>query len=530
MELFFKCAVSDGQSCRQPHICELCGSPEHRAAQHWHHLATAPLPEIQARPKLSTPSAPPESPSLKATKDRVPPSVPSYSDHLSTHLSQSAVATSGRIPLFVPPYGLSQTQKVAAQAERLKYRRKLSKSKITPSFVEEPEINKEISEVDKSDTIQDSSQIKIKIMAPPSPSSKPVEVILPPPVRPFQRSSTPCKPSDASLPGGEKVNVSSPLRVTAPPFEPSHIGAWTPPQESSYHFSDLFQIPSRESKKIEIVAPKRKGKEALRPLASQGSMISHKSNTNSKHRREIPRAKEKESSTSTDGRRGVATHSNSVQVNTLTTSLSTNTMSQQSVQQHEKAFTTSENAIPLKATPPNLDRNVLAMLNENLDAVIGGGSEETVVATLEAMIEIYSSPRDLSQPAQSSQYQSHSQFKPWLQYEPNFNPFYHSNSPWQPYVHSSFMHNPYPHSLESSSTEPFIPFGDFTEDDELNQAIVLSASQMHYQRGQMRWYHDQHRPQSADSSSTAPLDPNNGSPPTPLHRGSDQRHSSSLSL
>jgi hypothetical protein len=70
------CVPTKYHHCQRLHVCEICSSPEHRATQHWHHLATAPLPEIQSQPKLSSFAPPPESPTLSALRElRAPPRV-----------------------------------------------------------------------------------------------------------------------------------------------------------------------------------------------------------------------------------------------------------------------------------------------------------------------------------------------------------------------------------------------------------------------------------------------------------------------
>jgi hypothetical protein len=83
-----------------------------------------------------------------------------------------------------------------------------------------------------------------------SSSIDPVEVILPPPVKPFQRKTY----------HDVLITPKSSLRVTAPEFEPSYAGAWTPFSNSPSQFSGLFKIPTRESRKIEIVSPSDKKK------------------------------------------------------------------------------------------------------------------------------------------------------------------------------------------------------------------------------------------------------------------------------
>jgi hypothetical protein len=59
-----ECRIDMDGTCKKKHACEICASSEHRATQHWHHLATAPLPEIQSKPKLSSFDPPSESPTM----------------------------------------------------------------------------------------------------------------------------------------------------------------------------------------------------------------------------------------------------------------------------------------------------------------------------------------------------------------------------------------------------------------------------------------------------------------------------------
>ena len=238
---FLTCSTTENGECQKVHVCEICGSSEHRATQHWHHLATAPLPEIQMQPKLSTFAPPPESPTLSALKEHTSRFM-NRSIDLSSQQSVTPSSRLSRISMVVPPLGLQGSHRVAAQAERLKFRKRLVKLKLIPSIedtittTDTPNLSTNI-----SPTLPTLDPITTQNF---SPFEKPVEVILPPPLRPFQRKSTPT--DNITAHDDPVIGCASPggLRVTAPAFEPSYAGAWIPFAGASNQFNGLFKIPN----------------------------------------------------------------------------------------------------------------------------------------------------------------------------------------------------------------------------------------------------------------------------------------------
>lgn len=503
---YFRCSVSENEICSQPHICELCGSPEHRAAQHWHHLATAPLPEIQARPKLSSLSKTSQSPTLRPVKDRIPLFIPTYPSNVGLEMIPRTEATA-RVPLFVPSMGLSQAQKAAAQAERLKLRRRVSKTKLVVNDPDDDDVEGNHEPSSASSGTSRTSH-RIKVIAPPSssPSSRPVEVILPPPVRPFQSSSVTNKVSTSGNPNFQETsNGKSVLRVSAPPFQPAHVGAWTPSAGPTQSFDNLFQIPSRESKRIQIVAPKGKRREGKRILASKRSLTVQTPPIDSEAGTQKPGSLEDLCTTVRQGA------TNAIVQSAFTTTLQTNAFStvertdlksensQTDVNQLSQRSTASNRAHNTPTT--EMDCNVLAILDEELEAIIGDGSEETIAATLETIIEICSSSPSAS-PEMVTSPSTTSADIPQLNYD--HGPINH----WRSGLSTRPTHNQNNLVYASSSTQPCISFGDLEENDEIFHAVALSASEMNYQNEETQRYRDMLRPRSADSSSTAPLDPN----------------------
>lgn len=496
---YFECSKMKDNECQKMHICEICASSEHRAAQHWHHLATAPLPEIQIQPKLSTPTAPPDSPTLSAVKDRVRLFVPSSSMNFSveTHSKDS------RVPLFVPSLGLEGSHKAAAQSERLRRRKLQSRSKTTPpQEVRIPQAEAGMGN-DIPSTVKNQ---RIPIMAPPtSPFDKAVEVILPPPARPFQ---------SANAVGNSSTPDNSPtakLRVTAPVFEPSHAGAWVPFSSPTNQFGSLFQIPSKEKKKIEIVAPTKKGKEVARDDASETAKVkkpannreykgnSHKGegkkvrleSTKSKTGRSEPTRETafKEILGSSPIQRPLDTFADtdwsapgpstpcptSAAAAVYLKDLSKTGSFLPRASQAITSVTTvkSVSALSVASFPSDtLENNVLKILDEQLEAIIGKESPETIAATLETIIEICSTPLTETCP--------HT-----CQFDIS------SNAPTASNSHSTTW--PCHESQNSIAQTTFFTLRDFAEDDTF-------CPKSHTDR-----------PRSSDSSSTAPL----SSPETP---------------
>ena len=490
---YLDCSDTKSGQCQKMHICEICASSEHRAAQHWHHLATAPLPEIQIQPKLSTPTAPPESPTLSAIKDRVPLYAPSFS---AESLSQSSLESPNVLP-FVPLLGLEGSQKAAAQSDRLKRRKVHSRNKASPPGDTHTQKPGETA----SKTLSPRGTQRIPIMAPPtSPFDKPVEVILAPPIRPFQgrdwEPSTTPKALDNTSPSGK-------LRVTAPAFEPSHAGAWIPFSSPKNQFGNLFQIPSKENRKIEIVAPKKKGKEVVGAenlntttaveIANMKeyaeTKLSNPKFPKAKDKSEtdrLPRTKPsllpafKESIVSDSPQQSLDTFSDlswnipgpsTPCPTSATTSMCLKTNSgmpprsrqsshlETSAKPAEHLYSISDTAF----RSDNLDNNVLEILDEQLQAIISKESEETVAATLETIIEICSIPS-----AERSPRNSHFEVTPNPVGEPASTAW-----PW--------------HERQNNHLEAhFFRLNDFADD--------AFCPKSHAER-----------PRSSDSSSTAPL-------------------------
>ena len=511
---FLVCSTTENGECQKVHVCEICGSSEHRATQHWHHLATAPLPEIQMQPKLSTFAPPPESPTLSALKEHT-----SRFMNRSIDLSsqQNIISTSRlpRISLFVPPLGIEGSHRVVAQTERLKLRKRLARPKLIPSVedtITTTDVSKNISPTFPTPEIPIPTQNS-------SPFEKPIEVILPPPLRPFQRKSTPTDNTTAhddrlltsASPGG--------LRVTAPAFEPSYAGAWVPFAGTSSQFSGLFKIPSKESRRIEIVAPvdKCKGKDVAREeVVVLPTEESEEVRSESRYSIESERSKGK-NNRSTDNKLGSvktelwpafsvfprnATRSHDDLPETETEWYMPD-FSQPSTSKSIDQY--AHTACGISSHSKKLDSSVLQILDEQLDAIMGQASEETIAATLETIIEICSTSSVVTTPR-------HAQFE--LSHATDLSDF--GNSPTD--TSQNDLEKITPRSkLASPTTNQFFTLEDFADDDVVFGSTSFRESKSHQGDDGMR-------PRSADSSSTAPLTPF-GSPHTPKLNDIDQRHS-----
>jgi len=426
--------------------------------------------------------------------------------------------TTARIPRFVPSMGLSQSQKAAAQAERLKLRRRVSKTRPVVNDPDDDDVegNREPSSA-SSGTSRTSH--RIKVMAPPSsPSPKPVEVILPPPVRPFQSSIVTNKVSTSGNPNfRETSNGKSTLRVSAPPFQPAHVGAWTPSAGPTQSFDNLFQIPSRESKRIQIVAPKGKRREGMRILGSKSSPTAQTPPIDAEVGRQKRGSREDLCATVRQPETNAivqAAFTIPLQTNAFSTVERTNIKSediQTDVNQLSQRSIASNLAHNAPAT--EMDCDVLAFLDEELEAIINDGSEETIAATLETIIEICSSSPSAS-PETATSRSITSAYISQLNYD------HGSIKHWRSGLSARPAHNQNNLVHASASTQPHISVGELEENDEIFHAIALSASEMNYELEETQRYRDMLRPRSADSSSTAPLDPN--SPRVkPINPGSD---------
>jgi hypothetical protein len=149
-----------------------------------------------------------------------------------------------------------------------------------------------------------------------------------------------------------------------------------------------------------------------------------------------------------------------------------------------------------------LDSSVLKILDEQLDAIIGKESEETIAATLETIIEIVS-PSSTA----PSQLQNHDEYAniPHASSSTVPLPATKSSSTHIHYLTSTLQDhipNNFAQSQIISPTNQFFKLDDFADDD------ILPISTSHCTS------HDYLRPRSSDSTSTAPLTPF-GSPQTP---------------
>ena len=151
------------------------------------------------------------------------------------------------------------------------------------------------------------------------------------------------------------------------------------------------------------------------------------------------------------------------------------------------------------------DCSVLQILDEQLDAIIGQESEETIAATLETIIEICSTSSAVRTPCRSQFASSH------------IDSLDFGSSP--PDTSQNNLQETSSSQLALPSTNQFSTLKDFTNDD-----VVFGSLSP---RTRPRYGDDGNRPRSADSSSTAPLTPF-GSPHTPTIIDLDQRRSTPL--
>ena len=499
---FLACSTTENGECQRVHVCEICGSSEHRATQHWHHLATAPLPEIQMQPKLSTFAPPPESPTLSALKEHTSRFMNRSIDLTSQHGITSA-SRLPRISLFVPPLGLEGSHRIAAQAERLKLRKRLSRPKLTQSTDDmiAPFDNPKVSNNGISPPLP-TPEISVTAQTS-SPFEKPVEVILPPPLRPFQRKATPT--DTTTTPDDHLPTCASPggLRVTAPAFEPSYAGAWVPIEGTSNQFSGLFKIPSKESRRIQIVAPvgKNKGKDVDELPTNESDEARSESLYSVKSGRS----------------KGTAKRSTGKKLGSVKTELwpafsvfpgNANPCHEDLPQTQKEWYMPdfsqpctsktierySHTACGISSPSKKLDSSVLQILDEQLDDIMGKESEETIATTLETIIEICSTS-SAGTTARRTQCES-------LHGTGSFG---FENSPPNP-SQDDHQKPTSPSQLASLITNQFFTLEDLADDD-----VVFGSTSP---RAKSYEVDDCIRPRSADSSSTVPLTPF-GSPHTP---------------
>ena len=286
---YMPCIQTMYSHCPRLHVCEICSSREHRATQHWHHLATAPLPEIQSQPKLSSFAPPPESPTLSALGElRAPARISPPHNSVVGSIQEDPMFGLPHVSLFIPSFGLGGGVQ-SGSPDRLRPRKRPCRTMKTsppPQMEIKNGSDKEVPAVEA-----EAAQIA-SIPTTAYPFEKPLEVILPPPVKPFQRkaaigeNSVPSEPTPSPQPA---ASTPGRLRVTAPAFEPSSpspspSSVWVPFTGSNPQFNDLFKIPSRQNRRIAIVPPPQRHKKPEE----------HKSESASKQRENKRREKQSE--------------------------------------------------------------------------------------------------------------------------------------------------------------------------------------------------------------------------------------------
>jgi hypothetical protein len=533
---YMSCSPSKYPTCQRLHICEICSSPEHRSTQHWHHLATAPLPEIQSQPKLSSFAPPPESPTLSALRElRAPPRVspPRPNDG---NAQEGAMYGLPPIPLFVPSFGLGTAPPTSP--DRLKPRKRpcrIVAPTSPPSTEKPPSVNP--SPVVSVQTPQ--------IPPPPYPFENPLEVILPPPVKPFQRKPPPVEPPAPEPVTPQPVSTPGGLRVTAPAFEPSpsssaQLGSWVPFMGSNPQFNDLFKIPSRQSRRIAIIAPADKQKKPERsPTPSPEPPESKGGVEKEQVEEEGPSPASDVAKRAMHMRGGSGSISSSARGSTSKASLvikkrmETPTAMTACIEKTNSGIWAG--AIPIytvathdylkdhfpfytKRWPPlhgpsdcpppakkagwsdgcsaavgsGMDRSVIAMIDEELEGLLGKASEEEVAKTLETIFEICSTPSSSSATTP----------KQWS-FPPHLPPTSPTTTvmPTNPPATLALVPLPTPVPVASTATptSTFVTLDDFTDDVE-SVLRRLTAAENQPPTTEVR-------PRSSDSSSTAPLSP-----------------------
>jgi hypothetical protein len=139
-----------------------------------------------------------------------------------------------------------------------------------------------------------------------------------------------------------------------------------------------------------------------------------------------------------------------------------------------------------------MDRSVIAMIDEELDGLLGKASEEEVAKTLETIIEICSTPSSLSATT------------------PKLSSFPQHPTPTSPATIPTATNPPttlnlipppttVPAASAETATSTFVTLGDFTDDVESVLRRLAAAENQPPTT--------EPRPRSSDSSSTAPLSP-----------------------
>ena len=549
---YMPCIPTKCPHCPRLHVCEICSSREHRATQHWHHLATAPLPEIQSQPKLSSFAPAPESPTLSALRElRAPPRLAPPCKSVVGSIQEGPMFGISHVSPFIPSFGLGGGVE-SSSPDRLRPRKRPCRTVKTsppPPMEIKNGSDRELPAVEG-----DAAQIARIPRTAAYPFEKPLEVILPPPVKPFQRKAAMVEnsvPREPTPPPQPATSAPSRLRVTAPAFEPSSpssspLSAWVPFIGSNPQFNGLFKIPSRQNRRIAIIPPReihKKPKEQKSESASKqrenkrrGKDCEEEKEGSLKSKRDcsdnasqMKGAAEKPPDQTKGGHGGIS----SAQLG----SASTKTLTKQKCDTYgptssafidETASGIWAGSIPIytmanfdhlkdhfhiyaKTRPPfegpcdvepsasggstenfpglasslcfdSVDRSVIAILDDELEAIMAKASEEEVAKTLETIIEICATPSSSCVTTTSQQ----------------------SKSPQRRPLQTSPARNL---TLSTPTTPPsfaapgtrFVTLEDFADDmDSALRSIDAAEGPAPT---------EPIRPRSSDSSSTAPLSP-----------------------
>ena len=278
---------------------------------------------------------------------------------------------------------------------------------------------------------------------------------------------------------------------------------------------DSSKFPTKESRRIEIVAPVDKGKRkdiAIEEVVELPTEESEEARSEPRYSIEGERSKGRRS---TDNKLGYVKTELWPAVSVLPRNASrshddlpeTETewympdflQPSASKSIHEYVHT----ACDISSRSQKFDRSVLQILDEQLDAIMGKESEETIAATLETIIEICSTSSVVTTPRRAR-----------FESSPTTDLFDFRNS--EPDTSQNDLEKIASSSqVVSPTTNQFFTLEDFADDDVVLGSTSLRESKSHQGDDGMR-------PRSADSSSTAPLTPF-GSPHTPKIIDIDQR-------
>jgi hypothetical protein len=362
-------------------------------------------------------------------------------------------------------------------------------------------------------------------------------------VRPFKTKSTETFETEVADPAGGQ------LRVVAPAFEPLHVGAWSSFGATTSRFEGLFQIPGRESRRIEIVAPTTAAKEEAPQTPDLSKEESVPQISKSKKGKEVatlaprivpPKEKENMSEFVSKSRRKQSTEVRDLEISVWNVE----------VGRHAAEESIMDGPIPngklapvlTEITSSKLDRSVLEILDEQLEAIIDKESEETIAKTLETIIEICSTskPSSTTTSPRSSQFEQN-RIESTSQKSLIAEMFSFSDSgslalvPPSPAITSPGRLSPDQKTAQSSPQKPaiqantvqihhsfpkashFFTLNDFADDD----VFTPSAKNPTQSRRNSSQHRDEsNRPRSSDSSSTTPFDLI-GSPRSPVDHLTD---------